>query len=529
LASRNTIIKLLIGDLFLILLSYAIVLFWKSSTLTSYLGNFRYNEAIGVFLIIALLTSAIFGKYSISGKNKISEIFGPIIKSNLMIMGLVSFLIYILQQYYFSRLLVFGTIYVLTLFEFAGGLLFYYAKKSKLSTVFDFEGIALNSLRQKNEKDEIAYDKHDIIEEDYSEEEIKDLERSLRFLNKYNKELIIEESGEKVYAYISRFIDINSPRSAILSTTTRFNIEKQPGSFLRAIVNLHRINDIRRINKFFESANRKLPKKGIFICCVETKNMRKKRIFRKFPPVISHIYYLIDFVYKRVWPKLPVLNRIYFFLNRGHNRVLSKQETMGRLYSCGFELLAEAVIDNLQYIVTEKVKKPVYDEQPSYGPVFSMRRIGKDGKVIHVFKFRTMYPYSEYLQKYIHDKHKLEPGGKFGRDIRVTTLGRIFRRFWLDEIPMLVNWFRGDLKLVGVRPLSEHYLSLYSDELRRYRLNFKPGLIPPYYADLPKEIDEIMASEMKYLQAYSRSPFFTDFKYFFKIWFNIIFRRARSK
>jgi hypothetical protein len=60
-------------------------------------------------------------------------------------------------------------------------------------------------------------------------------------------------------------------------------------------------------------------------------------------------------------------------------------------------------------------------------------------------------------------------------------------------------------------------------------LNFKPGLIPPYYADLPKEIDEIMASEMKYLQAYSRSPFFTDFKYFFKIWFNIIFRRARSK
>jgi len=527
--SRNKILRLLIGDTVLIIISYGIVLLWKSGSLRSYVINARYSEAIIVFAGITFLTSSLFGKYTIIGKKRFSEIVLPIVKSNLMIMGLVSFLIYILQLYSYSRLMVFGTIYVLSVFELIGAVFYYYVQKSLKENVFEVEGKVLNARFDDSGimlTPDTSTDSHEIV---YTEDEISDLESSFRILNKYNKELIIEESGAKVYSYVIRSVEINSPRCGIFSTTSKFNIDKQPDNYLKSVVNLHRINDIRRINKFFESVNRKLSRNGIFICCVETKNMRKKRIFRKFPPIFSHIYYLIDFIYKRVWPKLPVLNRVYFFLNKGQNRVLSKQETLGRLYSCGFRLVSEAVIDNLQYFVTEKIKRPVYDQQPSYGPVFRMRRIGKEGKVIYVFKFRTMYPYSEYLQKYIYDKHKLDAGGKFDRDVRVTTLGRIFRKFWLDEIPMLVNWLRGDLKLVGVRPLSEHYLSLYSDELRRFRWKYKPGLLPPYYADMPKKFEDIMASEMRYLQAYNRSPFFTDFRYFFKITFNIIFKKARSK
>jgi lipopolysaccharide/colanic/teichoic acid biosynthesis glycosyltransferase len=489
----------------------------------------RYFEAFLSFTGIALISSALFGKYTILGKTSIRDIILPVIKSNLMILGLVSILIYVIQQYYFSRLLVFVTITLLSFFELSGALFYYYLQKSLKGNIFEFEGKTINGALSHDHPGNNAGVMDEVKEMVYSSEELADLERSFRFLNKYNKEIIIEESGEKVFNYLSRYIDLNSPRSGILSTTTKFNIEKQPGNFLKSIVNLHRINDIRRINKFFESVNRKLPKNGIFICCVETKNIRKKRIFAKFPWGISHIYYLIDFVYKRVWPKLPVLNRIYFFLNQGHNRVISKQEAMGRLYSCGFRIISDTVFDQLQYFVAEKIKKPVYDEQPSYGPIFRMRRLGKEGKIIYVFKFRTMYPYSEYLQEYIYERHKLEVGGKFDRDIRVTTLGRIFRRFWLDELPMIVNWFRGDLKLVGVRPLSEHYMSLYSEELRRYRIMFKPGLLPPYYADMPKHLEEIMASEIRYLQSYNKSPFFTDFRYFFKALFNIIFRRARSK
>jgi lipopolysaccharide/colanic/teichoic acid biosynthesis glycosyltransferase len=93
---------------------------------------------------------------------------------------------------------------------------------------------------------------------------------------------------------------------------------------------------------------------------------------------------------------------------------------------------------------------------------------------------------------------------------------------------MLINLLRGDLKVVGVRPLSQHYFNLYSRELQEKRIKYKPGLVPPFYADLPKTLQEIMDSEMKYLEQYEQHPIITDIKYFFKAFYNIIFKRARS-
>ena len=144
-----------------------------------------------------------------------------------------------------------------------------------------------------------------------------------------------------------------------------------------------------------------------------------------------------------------------------------------------------------------------------------MNRVGKSGKSITVYKIRTMHPYAEYLQEYIYKVNELEKGGKFKNDFRVTTWGRVLRRLWIDELPMIINLLKGQLKLVGVRPLSQQYLSLYKRELVEERKKVKPGLIPPFYADLPKTLDEIMESEIKYLKAYKSSPFFTDLKYFF--------------
>jgi hypothetical protein len=80
-----------------------------------------------------------------------------------------------------------------------------------------------------------------------------------------------------------------------------------------------------------------------------------------------------------------------------------------------------------------------------------------------------------------------------------------------------------------VRPLSLHYFNLYSKELQKRRIKYKPGLIPPFYADKPETLEEIMSSEIKYLDAYDKHPFFTDFKYFFRAIFNIIFKKYRSK
>ena len=140
-----------------------------------------------------------------------------------------------------------------------------------------------------------------------------------------------------------------------------------------------------------------------------------------------------------------------------------------------------------------------------------------------------MHPYAEYLQGFVYEKVGLDNGGKFKNDFRVSNLGKFMRMFWIDELPMLINLFRGDLKLFGVRPLSHQYFNLYDKELQKRRIRYKPGLIPPFYVDNPQTLEEIMSSEIKYLDAYDRRPFMTDFKYFFKAVFNIIFKKYRSK
>ena len=146
-----------------------------------------------------------------------------------------------------------------------------------------------------------------------------------------------------------------------------------------------------------------------------------------------------------------------------------------------------------------------------------------------MYKLRTMHPYSEYLQQYVYEHSKLEEGGKFRNDFRVHTLGRFMRRFWLDELPMLFNLLKGDLKPVGVRPLSRHYFDLYDESLKAKRIRTRPGLIPPFYADMPGTLEEIQHSENKYLDEYFRRPFLTDCRYFHKAMYNIIFRKARSR
>jgi lipopolysaccharide/colanic/teichoic acid biosynthesis glycosyltransferase len=343
------------------------------------------------------------------------------------------------------------------------------------------------------------------------------------------KKLIVSYSNEKVYDFISRHTDLCSKYTVVLSTTNVFNIDLLSDNFHTSIINLTRINDIRRINKFFEAVNAKLLPDGIFICCGETKNQRRKRILRKYLPVFNYIYFFFDFIFKRIIPKLPLTKKIYFALTNGKNRVLSRAEMLGRLYSCGFSIVAETFIRPYSYFVVKKVKEPAFDNSASYGPLYGMKRIGKNGKFIKVYKFRTMHPYSEYLQEYVYETNKLDEGGKFKDDFRITEMGRFFRKFWLDELPMIYNLIKGDLKLFGVRPLSEQYISLYTEELRERRQKYRPGLVPPYYVDMPKTIEEIMASEIKYFEAFDKKPFATDFNYFFKAMGNILFKRARSR
>jgi hypothetical protein len=255
----------------------------------------------------------------------------------------------------------------------------------------------------------------------------------------------------------------------------------------------------------------------------------RRHFFEKYPKYFSHLFYFIRFIFKRVFPKLPVTKKVYFAITKGKNRAISRAETLGRLCFCGFNIVREKEIGDDLYFIVQKGKTPSMSENPSYGPLVKFNRLGPNGTVINAYKFRTMHPYSEYLQDYIYQKNSLQQGGKFQDDFRVTTIGKFMRRVWLDELPMLYNWLKGELQLVGVRPLSMQYASLYHTELQEMRNKIKPGLIPPFFADRPQTFDEICESERCYIEAYLAHPLKTQWIYFWKAVYNIVVKGARSK
>ncbi|MFO7446275.1 MAG: sugar transferase [Ignavibacteriaceae bacterium] len=334
--------------------------------------------------------------------------------------------------------------------------------------------------------------------------------------------------NKEVLKLIKSYVDTDSPRLKIIDTSTKLNVDLIEERKLDCFINLRKVNDIRFLNKFFESVNARLKKDGIFIGCVETDEERAARILRKFNKFIAYPYYALDFIVKRILPKFRLTTKLYFFLTQGRNRVLSKAEVLGRLVSCGFDIFDVREINNLLYFVVYKIREPYFPKNPSYGPIFKMRRIGKNGKTIYVYKLRTMHPYAEYLQEYVYNINGTSTGDKFNNDFRITKWAAIFRKLWIDEFPMIINLLKGDVKLIGVRPLSFHKFSIYPKYLQEKRIKFKPGLVPPYYADLPKSVEEMVLSELKYLDSYEKNPISTDWKYFWMAFYNIVFKKARS-
>ena len=237
----------------------------------------------------------------------------------------------------------------------------------------------------------------------------------------------------------------------------------------------------------------------------------------------------MSFVVHRVFPKLPYVKKLYFAITKGKDRMLSKAEALGRLVSCGFDIIDYKVVDNQHYFAAIKIKEPVYDMNPSYGPLFKMKRVGKNGKIIGVYKFRTMHPYSEYLQDYILKINGYSETGKPANDFRIVPWGKFLRRYWLDELPQLINLFKGELKLVGSRPVSELYFRDIPKEIQELRLKQKPGCIPPYVSlNRMSSVESVLAAEKEYLLEKNNNPYFTDTKYFFRAIYNIFFKGKRS-
>jgi lipopolysaccharide/colanic/teichoic acid biosynthesis glycosyltransferase len=116
----------------------------------------------------------------------------------------------------------------------------------------------------------------------------------------------------------------------------------------------------------------------------------------------------------------------------------------------------------------------------SPGPIlFRQRRAGRDGQYFEMFKFRSMYDGADRDRGALDHLNEADGVFKLREDPRVTRVGRVLRRHSLDELPQLVNVLRGDMSLVGPRPLP-----LEEDRLiqgwKRRRLELRPGITGPW-------------------------------------------------
>ncbi len=134
---------------------------------------------------------------------------------------------------------------------------------------------------------------------------------------------------------------------------------------------------------------------------------------------------------------------------------------------CSFLLLVISI--PLFFIIAILIKRD------SKGPVFFLqKRCGKDGREFNMYKFRTMVKDAETLKKRL--KNEMDgPMFKLKNDPRITQVGGILRKLSLDELPQLLNVLKGEMSLVGPRPLADEEM-VGDDIWREIRLSVRPGM-----------------------------------------------------
>lgn len=153
----------------------------------------------------------------------------------------------------------------------------------------------------------------------------------------------------------------------------------------------------------------------------------------------------------------------------------------------------------------------------SKGPVFFKHtRIGKGGKIIKIYKFRSMVENAEELIKSFTPEQMKEykENYKLTNDPRITKVGKILRKTSLDELPQLINILKGDLSIIGPRPVVKDELEKYGKDIPKF-LSVTPGLTGYWAANGRSctSYEDRMKMELYYIDNLS---FNMDLKVFFK-------------
>ena len=143
----------------------------------------------------------------------------------------------------------------------------------------------------------------------------------------------------------------------------------------------------------------------------------------------------------------------------------------------------------------------------SPGPIFfSQRRVGRNGRIFNIYKFRSMYADAEKRKKELMEKNEMSGlMFKMHDDPRITKIGKFIRRTSIDELPQFWNVLKGDMSLVGTRPPTVDEFEQY-EGYHKQRLSMTPGLTGVWQVsgrnDI-KDFEEIVAMDVDYINNWS--------------------------
>ncbi len=172
----------------------------------------------------------------------------------------------------------------------------------------------------------------------------------------------------------------------------------------------------------------------------------------------------------------PLLHKNIFILSIKNNLNSSLNKFLKRVFDIIISLILLVLFSPIFIILMILIKLT------SKGPIFYIHeRVGEKGKTIKVIKFRTMYvDAQERLEKLLSENNKLKEewlkNRKLKKDPRITKIGKFLRQTSLDELPQLFNVLKGDMSLVGPRPVTQEELEEFYKEYKYFYYMVKPGI-----------------------------------------------------
>ena len=159
-----------------------------------------------------------------------------------------------------------------------------------------------------------------------------------------------------------------------------------------------------------------------------------------------------------------------------NSKISNKSFLVYNFFKRSFDIISASI--GILFLLPLFIVLAILVKLDSKGPIFfSHKRIGKNGKIIGIYKFRSMVSNSEEIFKNFTEEQKMEfeKNFKLDDDPRITKIGGFLRKTSLDELPQLLNIIKGDMSVVGPRPIVRAEVEKYgvcADKL----FSVKPGL-----------------------------------------------------